>query len=189
MASIVIVGVGALGSHLVQSIRNLGEVKVVDPDRVESKNELSQFHGRPGRDKLKVQALSAVMSQLWGVKLASASVRIVSDNVAAIVGKPDVAVDCMDNAEGRRTLQAYCGAAGIPLLHSAVSAGGDFGLVQWSPEFVPDEAAAGAPTCENGNALPFLMLTSAVAAGSLQKFLASGQKNSWIITPAGVKKI
>ena len=55
---IVITGVGALGSHLVQFIRNeKTAIRVVDFDRVEQKNVLSQFYGRPGVGKNKVLAL------------------------------------------------------------------------------------------------------------------------------------
>lgn len=55
---IVIVGVGALGSHLVQFIRNEQvDIRIIDFDRVEQKNVMSQFHGKPGVGKSKVAAL------------------------------------------------------------------------------------------------------------------------------------
>ena len=68
---IVIVGVGALGSHLVQFMRNEKiEIKIIDFDRVEQKNVMSQFHGKPGVGKSKVDALKQAMDFFFKTSIA-----------------------------------------------------------------------------------------------------------------------
>ena len=58
MKKIVIVGVGALGSHLVLLGRNWSaRFVVIDDDRVEQKNTQSQFHSRMGVGRNKAQAM------------------------------------------------------------------------------------------------------------------------------------
>ena len=47
--AVIVVGVGALGSHVVQLLRNAdATIRVIDFDKVEQKNVASQFHGKPG---------------------------------------------------------------------------------------------------------------------------------------------
>jgi tRNA A37 threonylcarbamoyladenosine dehydratase len=79
--TVIIVGVGALGSHLAQFLRNEANLFLIDFDRVEAKNMLSQFHGKPGGGKLKVESLKSTVQFLWGLKLDGAAVKLVDNNV------------------------------------------------------------------------------------------------------------
>jgi tRNA A37 threonylcarbamoyladenosine dehydratase len=66
MMTITIVGVGALGSHVVQFLRNLDvTLRLVDFDRVEAKNVMSQFYGQPNVGKNKAVALLQQTSFLF----------------------------------------------------------------------------------------------------------------------------
>ncbi len=70
MKKVTIVGVGALGSHLLQFTRNLDATfKVIDFDKVEQKNVMSQFHSKPNVGKGKVSSLAQTMQFLFGKKL------------------------------------------------------------------------------------------------------------------------
>lgn len=186
MKTIVIVGVGALGSHVAQFLRSAGAtIKVVDFDRVEQKNTLSQFHGKPSVGKTKVLALQQSMQFLWGVKIDVIPHKLASDNVEAVLGAPSLVIDCLDNAPSRRVVQAYVRARGIPCLHGALAADGGFGRVVWDEKFVIDDATPGAATCEDGEHLPFIALASAHLARAAQIFLASGRKSGFEINPLG----
>ena len=113
---ITVVGVGALGSHLVQLIRNLDvEIRVIDFDRVEQKNTLSQFHPKSSSSKLKVEALRQTMGFLWGTKLTSISSKIVKENVKELLASSNLIVDCLDNGDARRLVQAYVRENTIPV--------------------------------------------------------------------------
>ena len=197
---ITVVGVGALGSHLVQFLRSLKtadgrlvNLRAVDFDRVEQKNLASQFHGKPGVGKLKVDALKQTMDFLYKRPIQTNSNKVVADNIGAVLLPPDainlptahVVVDCLDNGASRRLVQGYVRQHSIPCLHGALAAGGTFGRVIWDEGFVVDDETAGAPTCEDGEFLPFIALTSAYLARAVQEFTLTGKKVGFSVSPAG----
>jgi tRNA A37 threonylcarbamoyladenosine dehydratase len=77
-----IIGAGALGSHLVQFLRNeKAAIKIIDFDVVEQKNVLSQFHGKPGVGKKKVAALQQTMDFLFKRPLSVINNKLVAENI------------------------------------------------------------------------------------------------------------
>jgi len=183
---ITIVGVGALGSHLVQFLRNLdAEIKVIDFDRIEQKNVMSQFHAKNVVGKLKAQALQQSMSFLFGTKLTAIGNKLTSDNVRELLAGSDLVIDCLDNAESRRVIHKFVKAEDIPCLHGALAADGNFGVVAWD-DFVIDDTVTGAATCEDGEHLPFIGLAATCLARAAQEFVASGARHGYRITPRGV---
>lgn len=199
--TVTIVGVGALGSHVVQFLRNEAKLRVIDFDRVEQKNIMSQMHGKPGVGKMKVDALKQQMQFLWGLQLTTFSNKLTADNTDVLLGgthrgdakqtvKSDLVIDCLDNGAGRRLIQAYVREHKIPCLHGALAPEGAFGRVIWDETFaIDDEAGAGAATCENGEFLPFISITSAYLARAAQEFLATGKKHGYSISPGGVHRV
>lgn len=185
---IVFAGVGALGSNAVVLCRNLAvQLVLIDFDRVESKNCLSQAYVKPSVGKNKAEALKLQLSNFWGIKAESFGVRIGEDNVAALCGPADLVVDAFDNAKSRRVLSTWARGAGKPLLHAAVSADGTFGLVRWDERFTPDEEGTpGEATCEGGEHLPLIALVSSTLARSIQDFIATGARADAMISLSGV---
>src|SRR5262245_66462519 len=95
---IIVVGVGALGSHVVQLIRNVGAtIRVVDFDRVEQKNVASQFHAKQSVGKSKVVGLQQTMQFLFGLKIEVVPHKLVAENSNELLGKADLVIDCLDN--------------------------------------------------------------------------------------------
>lgn len=188
---IVVVGVGALGSHLVQFIRNeLVDIKIIDFDRVEQKNVRSQFHGRPGVGRHKVAALQQTMDFLFKRRLQAVSHELVASNIDVLMKDATLVVDCLDNGVSRRLVQDYARAHDLPCLHGALAPGGEFGRSIWDEQFVIDsEVGVGAATCEDGEFLPFIALTAAHMARSVQIFLRDRKKVGFSISPAGVVAI
>lgn len=186
MKKLVIVGVGALGSHLALLLRNVeASLVFVDFDRVEAKNVLSQFHTKMGLGRNKAQALQQSLKGLFGVDATAIPHRLTADNVAALLGEASLVVDCLDNAESRRIVQDFVRARGIACLHGAVAPDGQFGRAIWDEQFVIDAGAAGAATCEDGEHLPFLALVAAELASASQRFLDDGQKRGVQRHPGG----
>jgi adenylyltransferase/sulfurtransferase len=185
MARVGIIGVGALGSHLVQFLRGVdAQIFVVDFDRVEQKNTLSQFHARNSVGKNKVQALQQAMQFLWNVKIDGTPHKLTSDNVEQVLKGFDLLIDCLDNAEARTLVQAYARKHKVPCLHGALSADGQLGRIVWDEFFTIDsEANSGAATCEDGEHLPFIGMVSTFLARSAQEFLKSGRKLGWQVYP------
>lgn len=183
---IVIVGVGALGSHVVQFLRSTAAtLRVIDFDRVEQKNVLSQFHGKPSVGKAKVVALQQTMQFLFATKIETIPHKLVEDNAATLLGKADLVIDCLDNGEARRLVQAFVRRANVACVHGALAADGGFGRVVWDEHFVVDDATGDGATCEDGEHLPFIGIVSAYLARSAQEYMKSGRKVSLQIAPLG----
>jgi molybdopterin-synthase adenylyltransferase len=184
MKTVVIVGVGALGSHVVLFARNWkAHIRIVDCDRVEAKNVQSQFHSEMGKGKQKAKALEAAMQGLFHRPIEPFPVKLGRDNAAQLLCYADLVIDCTDNFETRAGLQIFCRNL-HPLLHGCLSAAGDVARVIWSENFTPDpEGELGQATCEGGENLWFHGMAGAVLAGVAQKFLETGKKQSFQVTP------
>lgn len=180
--NITIVGVGALGSHVALFLRNEAELKLIDHDRIEQKNVLSQFHGKPGVGKYKAQALQQSMGFLFGLKPMAVPHRLTADNATQLLSGADLLLDCLDNAGSRSLVQEYARQHDVPCLHGALAADGQYGRVIWDETFVIDsENVTGQPTCEGGEHLPFISQVSATIAKAAQEFLSNGKKHNYVI--------
>ncbi len=188
---IIIVGVGALGSHLVQFVRNEKvNIRIIDFDRVEQKNVMSQFHGKPGVGKNKVAALQQTMDFLFKRQLTVVGNKLVAENIDVLMKGATLVVDCLDNGASRKLVQDHARKHNLPCLHGALAPGGEFGRSIWDEQFVIDsEVGAGAATCEDGEFLPFIALTAAYMARSIQIFLKDGKKVGFSISPVGALAI
>jgi adenylyltransferase/sulfurtransferase len=185
---VVVVGAGALGSHFALLIRNHVDLKVVDFDRVEAKNAMSQLHPLNSVGKNKALALQQTLKFLYGLKVEAIPHKLVPNNVREILEFADLVVDCVDNGEARRLIQGFCKMEKIPCLHGALAAGGQFGQVCWTEGFQADDAPAGAATCEDGEHLPFIATVSSLLALCVQGFVRKGEKRSFLVFPGGTKE-
>jgi len=188
---VVIVGVGALGSHVALLARNWkNSTRVVDHDYIETKNVQSQFHSKMGLRQNKAKAIQQALNGLFGTKVDATPYRLTEDNADAILGGAALVLDCTDNAKARRTIQDYVRKHKIPCLHGALSADGIFGRVVWDEYFVlDDEGKEGQATCEDGEQLPMFALTAAQIAVTAQRFLKDGIKQSLQVTPVGILRL
>jgi molybdopterin/thiamine biosynthesis adenylyltransferase len=182
---LIIVGAGALGSHLVQLLRNLDvTITVMDFDRIEQKNIMSQFHSKPSVGKNKTVALAQTMNFLFGLKIESNPNKLTRDNANIVLNGHDLIVDCLDNAESRKIIQTFAREYHVPCIHGALAADGAFGRVVWDEDFiVDDESGAGTATCENGEHLPFINIVASFLAKSIQAFSVTGKKIGYNISP------
>jgi molybdopterin-synthase adenylyltransferase len=189
MKRVVFCGVGALGSNTVVACRNLeAQLVLVDFDRVESNNCLSQAFVKPSVGKNKAEALRLQLGNFWGVKAEAFGVRVEEHNVATLCRNADLVVDAFDNANSRRLLATWAKSTDTPLVHAAVSADGTFGLVRWDERFAADDEPAEArATCEGGEHLPMIGLIAATLACVVQGFLQSGTRRDAMIAPGFVR--
>lgn len=185
MKRVTIVGVGALGSHVALFLRNEAHLHLIDFDRVEHKNLLSQFHSKKSVGKNKARALEQVFDFLFESTVSSNTNKLVEDNAQQLLGKSDLIIDCVDNSEARLLIQGF---SRCDVLHGGIDAEGSFGRVQWDEQFEIDEGVLGAATCENGEHLPFIATTAAYIARAAQQFLKTGRKNGFLIHPGGVER-
>jgi len=178
--------VGALGSHTALFLRNYEGLVLVDFDKIESKNILSQFHTKQGLGKNKANALQFLMKFLFGTETKVFTSKLEETNQEQLLGKPDLIIDCVDNGKARRIIQNYVRKHSIPCLHAGVTADGTYGRVYWDEIFKIDEdGAPGQATCENGEHLPFLTLVAAKTACEAQRFLEKKERANWNIHSFG----
>jgi molybdopterin/thiamine biosynthesis adenylyltransferase len=187
---VVICGVGALGSTCVQYLRNVdAELRLVDFDRVESKNLSAQWFVKQSLGKNKAEAIRLQLANFYGAKAEAMNVRLRADNAAQLLADCALAVDCFDNADSRIALSEAARAANVPLVHGALSADGTFGLVRWDERFTADrEDAEGQATCEGGEHLPMIGLMGAMLARTIQDFLSSGEHRDYLVSLTGVQR-
>lgn len=181
---IVFCGVGALGSTAAVLCRNLdATLRLIDFDRVESKNVLAQAFVKQSIGKNKAEALKLQLQNFYGVKAESFGVRLTEENVETLCAEADLLVDCFDNQASRRLLSAYARKAGKPLLHGALAGDGTFGVVRWDERFTPDaEDQPGQATCEGGEHLPLIGAMGAAIARAIQDFIKSGVRRDVMVS-------
>jgi molybdopterin/thiamine biosynthesis adenylyltransferase len=189
--TVVIVGAGALGSHLLLFARNWdAELKAVDFDIIENKNTLAQFHTKMSLRRNKAQALQQAFQGMFGVRIQAVPHRLTADNAEQILGGADLVIDCTDNAEVRRVIQAFVRKNSVPCLHGALSGDGTFARAVWDEHFKEDEEGQeGQATCEDGQRLPFFAMAGAQIAVIAQMFLEDGKRASVQITPTGTMRL
>lgn len=190
MKQVTIVGIGALGSHVAMFLRNEAELRVIDMDRVEQKNVLSQFHGRPGVGKGKVQSLQQSMQLMFGLRIGGVPHRLTGENDDQLLSGSDLIIDCLDNAKSRAIVQRFARRSHTACLHGALAPDGQFGQAIWDPLFkIDDEAGVGGATCENGDHLPFIATVSALIAQSAKLFLREGRTVGFQVHPGGFTRV
>jgi hypothetical protein len=187
---IAICGVGALGSTAVQFCRNLAaELRVVDFDRVESKNVLAQWFVKQSLGKNKAEAIRLQLANFYGIKAEAMTVRLGATNAAQLLDGCDLAVDCFDNADSRIVLADAARVKGLPLVHAALAADGTFGMIRWDERFTADrEDAEGQATCEGGEHLPIIGVLGAMLARAIQDFVKAGSRDDYFVSLSGVTR-
>ena len=183
-------GVGALGSTAVLYCRNLdATLRVIDFDRVESKNLQAQWFVKQSVGKNKAAAIRLQLSNFYGVKAEALGVRMISQNATELLDGCDLAVDCFDNFDSRILLSQKSRELEVPLVHGALAGDGRFGLVRWDERFHPDrEDNEGQATCEGGEHLPMIGMISSAIARAIQDFQATGEKHDYMVSLSGVTR-
>lgn len=140
-ARVLVVGAGGLGSPIIQYLAaaGIGTLGIVDDDRVSLSNLQRQVIHRTedvGRPKVE-SARDAVARLNPHVAVETFPVRLVPDNVEAIVAGFDVVVDGVDNFETRFLLADACETLGKPLV-----TGGVLSFYGWLTVVAPHENGA-----------------------------------------------
>jgi siroheme synthase (precorrin-2 oxidase/ferrochelatase) len=188
---ILVVGLGATGSHTVLALRSMPVLLAVcDFDIVEDKNVSAQMHAMKDVGKKKTVSISSMLMSLFKVKPHLVNLKIGDENISAVLEKGyDLVIDCTDNKPARDALSKGCEEAAIELLHVGMSEDGDFAMVMWDEHFTADEAPEGVPTCENGETLPFHVSVGGLTAIVVQKFINDGLKKNLMINPTQVMEV
>mgnify|MGYP003642594756 CR=1 FL=1 len=191
MKTVTIIGVGALGSHVLFFARNWKVAfNLIDFDRVEQKNTQSQVHTRMSLRRNKALSMAQAMQGMFGLRVGAVPHKLTALNKEALLQGSSLLIDCTDNIAARQVIQSASAEYDIPCLHGSLSAAGDFSRVVWTEHFRPDaEGAEGQATCEDGEQLPFFAIAGGHLAQEAQRFLTTGKKRSFQITPNSVLRL
>ncbi|WP_375389617.1 ThiF family adenylyltransferase [uncultured Amnibacterium sp.] len=163
-ARVVVVGAGGLGCALlpVLAAAGVGELVVVDDDRVETTNLHRQTLYGPADVGSPKAAVAVARLTALGGSASAREHRVTAGNAAALLAGADLVVDATDDVDARYALDDAVAAAGIPLVWgSAVGFAGQVGVAaspgpRWRDLFPvrPDESTMA--TCAIAGVLPSL---------------------------------
>ena len=174
-------GAGALGSNLADTLARQGfrTLRIIDCDRVEEQNVGTQTYGLADVGASKTDVLRNQLFRAAGVEVEAFHKELDERNARKLLKGSDVVVDLFDNAASRRVLADFCGAEHLPCLHAGLFA--DYGEVIWNEQYrVPGDAEG--DVCDYPLARNLILLTVAVTAETLVRFVAAGEKGNWSIT-------
>ena len=187
MKEVVIVGLGALGSHVVQFARNWKvTMSVVDFDKIESKNTQSQFHMAGVTGLYKTSAIQRIMKMAWHRNMGARPVKLVPNNAAELLTSAQLIIDCTDNIKARNLISET---ARFEVLHGCMSNDGLIAQALWGEHFEPDEEDEGVATCEDGENLPLHAMYGGMIAWVAQQYLSKGIKQSYSMTPTSLIRV
>lgn len=179
---IVICGVGALGSKLVDLLASQGytNLSVIDKDRVEGKNFGTQHYGLADVGRMKAQQIAANLFRRLKVKIDSHPQELRANNVKKLlVG--DLIIDLFDNADSRNLVRDYCREHGISCLHAGLSDDG-FAEVEWNENYeaypVNLVSPEGEIPCEYPLAANLVHLAVGFTSEVINKFFGKNIKES-----------
>lgn len=123
-ASVLVVGVGGLGSPVTMYLAGagVGALGLADDDVVERSNLQRQpLHGEGDLGRPKVESGAEWVHETNpDVAVETYDERVDADNIEGLLETYDLVVDCTDRIETRYLLNDACTLAGVPFVHGAV---------------------------------------------------------------------
>lgn len=140
-AKILVVGAGGLGSPVILYLAaaGVGEIFIVDDDRVENSNlqrQIIHTDQRLGHKKA-VSAAEAALALNPFIRVHPLVTRLERGNGAELIEAVDLVLDGTDNFDTRYLVNELCVAAGKPLISAAIT--------QWEGQISLYHPAGGAP--------------------------------------------
>jgi len=123
-ASVFVAGAGGLGGpvSIYLAVAGVGEIRICDADVVDLSNLNRQILHRDDRvGHPKADSAGVTLRELNpSINIVPQRAFLDAHSVTAIIGKPDLVLDCLDNYEARYLLNTYCIEHNIPLIHGAI---------------------------------------------------------------------
>lgn len=123
-ARVLLIGAGGLGSPaaLYLAAAGVGQLGIVDPDRVELSNLQRQvLHSTPQQGRLKVDSARERLAELNPeVSVTTWAERFGLSNAEWLVGQHDLVIDGSDNLDTRYLANDACHLAGKPYIYASV---------------------------------------------------------------------
>lgn len=198
--SILVAGVGALGSLLTKSlasdVRDEHTITVLDFDKVEERNVrantqayTSEMIGLP-----KTEALQFILHKM-NRKINIINREIMDEYDAKLIVSPlilrkeldspaynedtdsfDLVIDCLDNFEARSAITEAC--THIPCVHLGFGKNFTWSIL-WNEGYEPPETAVDWDICEMENAASFVRFVASIGSLVIQNYLKTGKQREF----------
>ena len=180
---VTIVGVGAIGSNLADSLSRQGfeRLRLIDFDRVEPKNLGTQIYSTEDVGMLKVDAACNAIFRNVEVEPEPVAKKLSESNIKKLLRDTDLVIDALDNSASRGLLSDFCGQTGIECLHAGLADG--YGEVIWNDGYkVPDDS--GLDLCDYPLARNLVQLVVTITAEEIVDFVSaeSARRKNWSVT-------
>jgi molybdopterin/thiamine biosynthesis adenylyltransferase len=124
-STVAVVGIGGLGSPACQYLAaaGVGKLILIDDGRVEASNlnrQVLHYEEDALLPRFKVESARIKLNALNSEVRVEALPMLLEDDNSYILEDADLALDCLDNPQGRYALNRHCLARRIPLVHGAV---------------------------------------------------------------------
>jgi predicted ThiF/HesA family dinucleotide-utilizing enzyme len=189
---VTICGVGALGANLAETLARmgLGRLRVIDRDRIEAHNLSTQPWMQQDIGAPKARTLAAALHRAVGARVEPQHAELTHENAERLLSGSAVVVDAFDNLPARAAVAGACRVMGIPCLHIAVAATGDYGCGLWGDAYMEASETTGArraqspepDTCDYPLTRPLALLIAAAAAEALVGQLLGERQRGFELT-------
>lgn len=180
---ITVCGAGALGGNLAETLARMGlqHLRLIDRDRVETRNLSTQPYSRAEVGAPKARALANSLYRAAGARVEPLVLSLDGENAGSALSGSDVVVDAFDNREARAAVSQAARALDLPCLHIGFSADGLYGSGVWEPRYRVPETVPGDP-CDYPLTRPFALTVAALAARSVVTLLRESRAIDFEIT-------
>ena len=174
---IVVFGVGAIGSNLVDHLARMGfgQIAVFDNDRVEKHNVHNQVYTKKQVGQLKVDALKAHVYNAVGVTIETDSRLVSAENIGRIAKKypvDTIFVDAFDNEKSRMVLKENL----KDCLHVGLS--DSYLECAWQDRYLVPQRPPGVDVCEYPQARSIVVMSFMMAGEAICRFIEHGVRES-----------
>lgn len=176
--TVVICGVGAIGSHLANHLvrQGISKMRVIDDDRVEEHNVGTQIYGINDIGAFKTKALQARIFLDMEIDIWSETRRLNESNIKKFLKGSDVVVDCFDNSVSREVITRYCEFYEKACIHCGMGEG--YGQVHWNSGYIIPKDTQAPDVCEYPLSLDLIKMTVLMANTAIKEyFLYDVQSN------------
>jgi len=181
---ICVCGVGALGSNLVNVLlrQGIGNITVIDMDRVEESNVATQVYTLRDVGQKKTRALQSLMHQATKKVIEPVDKQLRANNARKLLKGQDIVVDVFDNWESRGLVKDTCDDLKIPCIHAGMSDDG-FAEIKWNNIYsIPVVEVKQEDICDYPLAANLVHFTVAVLSEVIVQFISNGKQLNREIT-------
>jgi len=184
--SVVICGAGSLGANVAENLARAGvsAITIIDMDLVEERNLSTQPYSKIDIGAKKALVLANNLIRVCGSRAVGEARRLDENNARKLLRNANVVVDTFDNSVSRAIVKKTCAELHIPCIHAGMAS--QYSEVIWDPGYVVP-SAANDDVCDYPLARNLAVITSAMAAESVIRWMADGSMENYSFTLRDMK--